>query len=332
MTEQSVADVPVLSVDGLRTYFETEQGVAKAVDGVSFDLHRGRIIGLVGESGSGKSVTGQSIMGLVDPPGRIVGGSIRFKGQDLTQIGAEALRRLRGDRISIVFQDPMTTLNPVLTVGTQMTEAVLAHRDDVDDAGAREMARDMLDRMGIANPAERLDAYPHQLSGGMRQRVAIATALINGPECMIADEPTTALDVTIQSQIALEVQQLCRTSGAALIWITHDLALVAALADEICVMYGGRIVEHGAVDRVLSRPTHPYTRGLIDSIPSRNVRGKRLAQISGAAPSLFALPTGCAFHPRCPGDDGARCRQEAPEATTPYPGHTVRCHHPLMDG
>ena len=322
---------PILQVEGLRTYFDTELGIVKAVDGVSFSLSRGRVLGLVGESGSGKSVTGHSIIGLVDPPGRIVDGKIFFKGQDLSRISAEDLRLLRGNCISMVFQDSMTTLNPVLRIGTQMIGAILAHRDDIGRREARALARDMLGRVGIPSPEERLDAYPHQYSGGMRQRVAIATALINSPDIVIADEPTTALDVTIQSQILSEVQELCRTTGTSLIWITHDLALIGALANEVCVMYAGRIVEQGPVKDVLNRPCHPYPRCLIDSVPSRNPRGKLLAQIPGAAPSPLALPSGCAFHPRCPRSDGRLCVEVAPESSVIANGREVRCHYPLTE-
>ncbi|TVR07563.1 MAG: ABC transporter ATP-binding protein [Salinarimonadaceae bacterium] len=324
-------ETPILQVRGLRTYFETDLGVGKAVDDVSFTLRRGQIIGLVGESGSGKSVTGQSLIGLVDRPGRIVGGEILFKGRDMAKLAPEELRRLRGDRISIIFQDPMTTLNPVLSIGTQLIETVLAHYPSVTPQKARERARDMLGKMGIPNPEERLDAYPHQYSGGMRQRVAIAMALINDPECVIADEPTTALDVTIQSQIAHEVKDLCRNAGTALIWITHDLGLVAALADDICVMYAGRIVERGRVEDVLGKPLHPYTRGLMDAVPSRNKRGVRLSQIPGSMPPLLALPGGCAFHPRCWRADQSDCRVSPPEESPREDGGALRCHHPLED-
>ena len=316
---------PVLEVEGLRTHFFTRQGVVKAVDGVSLDVAAGRILGLVGESGSGKSITGFSIMGLVDPPGRIVAGSIRLNGRELRTLAPDALQRLRGDRIAMIFQDPMMTLNPVLRVDTQMVEAVLAHQS-VSHAAALERARAALVRVGIPSPDERLRAYPHQFSGGMRQRVAIAIALLNRPDLIIADEPTTALDVTIQGQILAEMQALCRESGTALIWITHDLSVIAGLADEVCVMYAGRIVERGTVDEVLDRPLHPYTRGLIDSVPSRNRRGMPLAQIPGMTPSLLALPQGCAFRSRC-NRATETCLAEPPlyELDT----RRVRCFHPI---
>ena len=321
-----MSTAPLLEVDALRTWFHTRQGVAKAVDGVSFTLAPGEILGLAGESGSGKSVTGLSILGLVDPPGRIVSGRIVFKGTDLRTLKPEALRRLRGNRIAMVFQDPMMTLNPVLRIDTQMIEALRAHAP-VSRAEARARARDALRKVGIAAPDERLESYPHQLSGGMRQRVAIAIAMLNRPDLIIADEPTTALDVTIQAQILYEVRALCRDSGTALIWITHDLAVLAGLADRIAVMYAGRIVEAGPVDAMLTRPLHPYTQGLIASVPSRNRRGTRLAQIPGIAPRLTELPPGCAFRPRCP-RASERCTAEIPRSF-PAPGRELRCVHPL---
>ena len=316
---------PLLAVDGLRMHFFTKAGVVKAVDGVSFTVGRGEILGLVGESGSGKSMTGYSIIGLVDPPGRIVGGSIVFDGQDLTRLDAAAWRAVRGNRIAMIFQDPMMTLNPVLRIDTQIVEAVRAHAD-VSRESALARAREALVRVGIASPDERLRAYPHQFSGGMRQRVAIAIALVNGPDLIIADEPTTALDVTIQGQILFEMQKVCRESGTALIWITHDLSVVAGLADEVCVMYAGRFVESGPVAEVLDRPLHPYSRGLIDSVPSRNARGQPLRQIPGMTPSLLGLGDGCPFRERC-SSASARCA-ESPGVTEPAPGRRLRCFHP----
>ena len=317
-----------LVVRGLKTHFFTKAGVVKAVDDASFEVGRGEIMGLVGESGSGKTVTGFSILGLVDPPGRVVEGRVLFNGEDLVGLDDERMRELRGNRIAMIFQDPMMTLNPVLRIDTQMIETVRAHRD-VDRAEARRLARDALGRVGIPSPDERLKAYPHQFSGGMRQRVAIAIALLNAPDLIIADEPTTALDVTIQGQILYEAQKLCRESGTAMIWITHDLAVVAGLAEKICVMYAGRIVEQGAIDEVLDRPTHPYTRGLIGSVPSHNERGHRLFQIPGMTPSLLSLAPGCAFRERCPQADEA-CLAE-PEITRPVAGREVRCFHPHLE-
>jgi peptide/nickel transport system ATP-binding protein len=316
---------PTLEVRGLRTHFFTRAGVLPAVDDVSFTLQRGRILGLVGESGSGKSVTGFSIMGLVDPPGRVVGGEILFQGRDLTRMKPRELRTLQGNRIAMIFQDPMMTLNPVLRVDVQMMEAVRAH-SGASRAEARDRARETLGAMGIPSPEERLLAYPHQLSGGMRQRVAIAIAMLHRPDLIIADEPTTALDVTIQAQILSEVQKLARQTGTALIWITHDLSVVAGLADDIAVMYAGRIVEQGPVDDVLDRPLHPYTSGLIGSLPGNNKRGQRLRQIPGMTPSLLDLPTGCAFSTRCPRVSDL-C-QARPETTQPAPHRLLRCFHP----
>ncbi|WP_414474590.1 ABC transporter ATP-binding protein [Microvirga sp. M2] len=316
--------IPVLEVEDLRTHFFTRGGVAKAVDGVSFTLNRGEILGLVGESGSGKSVTGMSIIGLIDPPGRIVGGSVRYRGEDLVTADEKRLRQLRGTRIAMIFQDPMMTLNPVLSVETQMVETVLAH-ERVSRRAARDRAREALARVGIPSPDERLSSYPHQFSGGMRQRVAIAIALLHQPEVIIADEPTTALDVTIQAQILFEVQKLCRETGTALVWVTHDLAIVSALADRIAVMYAGRIVETGTTEEVIDRARHPYTHGLLGSVPSRNKRGQPLAQIPGMTPSLLYLPEGCAFRSRCP---------RATDACLALPslagdgGHDWRCFHP----
>jgi peptide/nickel transport system ATP-binding protein len=317
---------PVLRVSGLRTHFFTRAGVVRAVDGVSFEVGAGEVLGLVGESGCGKTVTGFSILGLVDPPGRIVEGRIEFEGRDLAGLDEKAMRSVRGGRIAMVFQDPMMTLNPVLRVDTQMIEAVRAHQD-VGEAEARAQAAAMLARVGIASPESRLKAYPHQFSGGMRQRVAIAIALLNRPRLLIADEPTTALDVTIQAQILYEAQKLCRDSGTALIWITHDLTVVAGLADRICVMYAGRVVEQGPVDAVLDRPLHPYTHGLIGSVPSRNRRGRPLAQIPGMTPALVNLPKGCKFRARCARAD-ALCEEE-PELRESAPGRLVRCVRPM---
>ena len=316
---------PTLKVENLRTHFFTKQGVVKAVDGVSFAVERGRVLGLVGESGSGKSVTGFSVMGLVDPPGRIVAGRILLNGRDLRALSPAEWQAIRGDRIAMIFQDPMMTLNPVLRIDTQMMEAVRAH-NRISAEAARERSRDALVRVGIASPDERLAAYPHQFSGGMRQRVAIAIALMNRPDLLIADEPTTALDVTIQGQILAEVQKLCRESGTSLIWITHDLSVIAGLADEVCVMYAGKIVERGTVDEVLDAPLHPYTRGLLDSVPSRNRRGAPLRQIPGMTPSLLRLPAGCAFRARC-NRSTATCLSEPP--LYDLGGRHVRCFHPI---
>ena len=311
---------PTLEVRNLKTHFFTKAGVAKAVDDVSFTVDKGEVIGLVGESGSGKSVTGFSIIGLVDSPGRVVSGQVLFQGKNLLTLPDEDLRQLRGNRIAMIFQDPMMTLNPVLRVDTQMVETIKAHDSSVSKA---------LGQVGIPAPDERLRSYPHQFSGGMRQRVAIAIALLNKPDLIIADEPTTALDVTIQGQILFEAQKLCSETGTSMIWITHDLAVVAGLADRISVMYGGRIVEQGAISDVLDHPVHPYTRGLLGSVPGHNTRGQRLYQIPGMAPSLLNLPQGCTFQARCPKADDA-CLIE-PQITEPVPGRAIRCVHPHLD-
>ena len=317
---------PVLSVENLHTTFGTGAKAVRAVDGVSFSVERGEILGLVGESGSGKSITGFSILGLVDPPGRVTQGRILFQGDDLVGAEPETMRRLRGKRIAMVFQDPMMTLNPVLSIETQMVEAVLAH-DAVSRREARDRSRDALGLVGIPSPEERLAAYPHQFSGGMRQRVAIAIALLHRPELVIADEPTTALDVTIQSQILYEVRRLADAMGMALIWISHDLGVVAGLADRVAVMYAGRIVESGSVDDVLDRPAHPYTRGLMDALPGSAKRGEPLHPIPGLAPPPTARPTGCAFRTRCAFATAA-CAGDPPEGRDG--GHAWWCHHPLL--
>ncbi len=319
-----------LEVRNLQTSFFTKAGEVKAVDDVSFTVDRGQVLGLVGESGSGKTVTGFSIMGLVDAPGRVVGGQIQFQGEDLVGVSPKRWQKLRGNQIAMVFQDPMMTLNPVLRIDTQMIESIRAHQRVSRDQ-ARVMARDALGQVGIPSADERLKAYPHQFSGGMRQRVSIAIALLNRPDLIVADEPTTALDVTIQGQILYEMQKLCRDTGTALIWITHDLSVIAGLADVVAVMYAGRIVEFGEIDDVLDRPSHPYTSGLIGSIPSRNQRGQRLQQIPGMTPSLLNLPAGCAFRGRCAYAQ-AVCAV-APEVSGGDDGRRrLRCHRPLSDG
>ena len=317
--------MPVLAVRDLATHFFTRGGVLKAVDGVSFELQQGEILGVVGESGSGKSVTGYSLLGLVDPPGRIVNGSIKLSGQELVGLPQSTLRKLRGKRLAMVFQDPMTTLNPVLTIATQIRLAIEAH-ERVSGRAARARAIDVLTRVGIPDAGSRLNAYPHQFSGGMRQRVAIAVALLNRPDVIVADEPTTALDVSIQAQILAEMKTIVRDLGTALIWISHDLAVVSALAGRILVMYAGRVVEHGPTAAVLRMPRHPYTQGLLNSLPARAHPGEELAQIPGQPPSLAALPVGCAFSPRCP--RATEICKEAPDMTQEGP-RGWRCHHPL---
>ncbi len=321
---------PVLSVDNLAKHFFTRDGVVKSVDGISFHVMPGEVLGLVGESGSGKSVTGFSIMGLIDPPGRIVSGSIKLNGEELVGRDDAAMRKVRGKSLAMIFQDPMMTLNPVLRIDTQMMEAVQAH-ESVSNKAARARSAEALGLVGIPFPEERLSAYPHQFSGGMRQRVAIAIALLHRPALIIADEPTTALDVTIQSQILAEVQRLSRETGTALVWITHDLAVVAGLADRVAVMYAGRIAEQGRVDDVLDRPLHPYTHGLIGSVPGAHMEGTRLHQIPGSTPSLGRLPPGCAFEPRCP-RAGPECCLAVPAVTALAGGREYRCCHPVPQG
>ncbi|MEM9011887.1 MAG: ABC transporter ATP-binding protein [Pseudomonadota bacterium] len=314
----------VLRVEGLKTHFHTRAGVVKAVDGVSFSLAEGEILGLVGESGSGKTVTGFSLLGLVDPPGRIVEGSIRLKCEELVGASDATLRARRGRDISMIFQDPIATLNPLLTIGHQMRLAQAAH-GRVSRRAADARSAELLSRVGISSAAARLRAYPHEFSGGMRQRVAIAIALLHSPAVIVADEPTTALDVSIQAQILAEMKALVAETGTALIWISHDLAVVSSLASRLLVMYAGRVVESGPTASVLRAPNHPYTEGLIASLPSSAAPGVPLRQIPGTTPSLLALPPGCPFAPRCPRAD-AECGVR-PDLT-PIGAQAVACHHP----
>jgi peptide/nickel transport system ATP-binding protein len=315
----------LLEVRDLATHFMTRAGVVRAVDGVSFEVKAGEVVGLVGESGSGKSVTGLSILGLVDPPGRIVAGSVKLAGQELVGLDHEALRRLRGRRVAMVFQDPMSMLNPVLTIATQMHLAIEAH-ERVSKETARTRSIEALAAVRIPDAAQRLDAYPHQFSGGMRQRVAIAIALLHRPALIVCDEPTTALDVSIQAQILTEMRSLVRDLGTALIWISHDLATVSSLASRILVMYAGRIIEEGPTAAVLRNPRHPYSRGLLESLPFRVEPGRDLAQIPGSTPSLLRLPEGCAFRPRC-GEATELCHKMP--LLERHEMRAFRCHHPL---
>ena len=317
---------PVLQVRDLATHFHTKAGVLKAVDGVSCALPRCEGLGLVGESGSGKSVTGFSLLGLVDPPGRIVSGSVRLEGRELVGLAPRDLRAVRGRRIAMVFQDPMMTLNPVLSIETQMRLALEAH-ERLSARAARDRSAAALTAVGIPDARRRLDAFPHQFSGGQRQRVAIAIALLHRPAVIIADEPTTALDVSIQAQILAEMKRLVADSGTALIWISHDLAVVSALSQRIAVMYAGRIVEEGPTAAVLLAPRHPYTSGLLDSLPSRATPGLPLNQIPGSTPSLLRLPEGCPFQPRCP--RATELCRIMPEPTGDAI-RSARCHHPLV--
>lgn len=289
---------PLLDVDRLNTWFFTKAGVVKSVRDVSFTVGRGEIVGVVGESGSGKSVTGLSVMGLIDPPGRIVSGSVRLNGTELTGLSEKQLRRYRGAKIAMIFQNPMMTLNPVQTVGDQIAEAVTEHHS-LSKTEVRQRCIDALNAVGIPSPEERMAAYPHEFSGGMRQRIVIATALVTRPELIIADEPTTALDVTIQAQIIHQTRKLIDETGTGLIWISHDLATLSELADRIVVMYAGTVVETGTTAEIIGDPKHPYTRKLLESVPSRNQPGQPLQQISGMMPSLIELGEGCPFASRC---------------------------------
>ena len=321
----------LLAVSDLRTYFRVDGGELKAVDGVSFSVEAGRTLGIVGESGCGKSVTALSIMGLIaQPPGRIAGGTIRFEGRDLLELPAEAMRELRGDRISMIFQEPMTSLNPAFTVGDQIVEVIRRHRR-VDRAEARALAIDMLRRVRIPSPAQRYDDYPHRLSGGMRQRVMIAIALACGPRLLIADEPTTALDVTIQAQILDLMRTLREETGTAIILITHDLGVVAEIADEVAVMYAGRIVERAPVEALFANPQHPYTIGLLGSMPQLSREQPRLAAIEGQVPNPLVTVAGCRFHPRCPFAI-AHCHREDPPLLPIAGGHAAACWRAPLTG
>jgi len=314
---------PLLSVEGLQTHFETGQGVLRAVDGVSFSIERGEVLGLVGESGCGKSVTSLSIMRLVPPPGRVAAGRVLFEGEDLLAKDAEAMRRVRGARIAMVFQEPMTSLNPVFSIGDQIASAILAH----SGAGRREAWQrtvEMLDLVQIPSPRQRARDFPHQLSGGMRQRAMIAMALSSGPALLIADEPTTALDVTIQAQILDLLRRLQAERGMAVLLITHDLGVVAELCHRVAVIYGGRIVEMAPVTSLFARPLHPYTRGLLQCLPHPSRFGQPLASIEGVPPDLRQRSTGCRFAPRC-SYAVAACRRDEPTLEEREPGHFVAC-------
>ena len=323
----------LLEVSDLGTWFYTRQGIVKAVDGVDFAVEAGETLAIVGESGCGKSMTALSLMRLIpSPPGRIVSGSIKLAGRDLLQISEEEMRGVRGNEISMIFQEPMTSLNPVMTIGKQISEALILHRD-MDRKAALKRAVEMLDLVRIPEPAQRAKEYPHQLSGGMRQRAMIAMALACNPKVLIADEPTTALDVTIQAQILELIVELQREFSAAVILITHDLGVVAETARRVIVMYAGRKVEEASVGELFARPLHPYTKGLLASIPRLDLmRGQadrsqeRLQEIAGIVPPLFDLPQGCAFAPRCPSADD-HCRRERPVYEEKQAGHWAACWH-----
>jgi len=321
------AAAPLLSVRDLRIVFDGRHGPLTALDGVTFDIAPGEILGMVGESGAGKSLTGTAVIGLLDPPGRIAGGEIHLSGQRIDNLPAEAMRKLRGRRIGAIFQDPLTSLHPLLKVGDQIVETIVTHLP-VSRAEARKRALDLLKEVGIPAAETRIDHFPHQFSGGMRQRVVIALALCAEPSLIIADEPTTALDVSIQAQITTLLKRLCREHGTSIMLVTHDMGVIAETADRVAVMYAGRIVEMGPVEEVVRRPHHPYTAGLMASIPSVHARHEHLNQIDGAMPRLNAIPAGCAFNPRC-GRAEAFCREHKPGL--PSAVHAAACHFPLKE-
>jgi peptide/nickel transport system ATP-binding protein len=302
---------PLLAVEGLRVEFPTRRGTLVAVHDVSFEIAPGEVLGVVGESGAGKSLTGAAIIGLLDPPGRIAAGTVHLGGRRIDNLPYDAMRSVRGREIGAVFQDPLTSLNPLYTVGRQLTETIRTHLP-MSEAEARARAIALLEEVGIPAAARRIDHYPHQFSGGMRQRVVIALALSANPKLIVADEPTTALDVSIQAQIIALLKRLCREHGTAVMLVTHDMGVIAETADRVAVMYAGRIVEIGPVADVIHRPQHPYTVGLMGSIPSIAEERERLTQIDGAMPRLTEIPSGCSFHPRCP-MVFERCRRERPE-------------------
>ena len=314
----------ILDVRDLKTWYRTDDGIAKAVDGVSFSLYRNRTLGIIGESGCGKSVTALSIMRLVPmPPGYFAGGDIVWKGRSIIGATEEEMRRIRGNEIAMIFQEPMSSLNPVYTCGYQIMEQILNHRD-VGKAEARRQAVDLLNMVGIPNPSERIDSYPHEMSGGMRQRVMIAMALSCGPELLIADEPTTALDVTVQAQILELIGRLRAETGMSVMLITHDFGVVAELCEEVVVMYASRVAESGTVKHIFENPLHPYTQGLLKSIPRLGARKERLNVIEGNVPSATRLPEGCRFAGRCPFADD-HCRRVQPPLLEYEPGHMAAC-------
>ncbi len=326
------AEKAFLDVRDLKVHFPTDDGLVRAVDGLSFSLERGKTIGIVGESGSGKSVTSQGILGLHRRSRAIASGEIWLDGEDLMTASDDRLRALRGEKMAMIFQDPLSALHPYYTVGAQIVEGIRVHHKDMSKAAAKTRAIEMLDRVGIPNPQRRVDQFPHEFSGGMRQRAMIAMALANDPSLLIADEPTTALDVTVQAQILDLMRDLQKEFGSAIIMITHDLGVVAEIADDILVMYGGKMVERGSVDDVFERPEHPYTWGLLTSMPRMDqVRQERLNPVPGNPPSLINLPSGCAFHPRCRFTDqveGDACSTEPPVLDVTATGGLCRCHIP----
>lgn len=314
---------PVLSVRDLTVEFVTRRGTLRALDRISFDVARGEVLGVVGESGAGKSVTGSAIIGLIDPPGRIAGGEVRLSGERIDNLPDDAMRKVRGKRIGMIFQDPLTSLNPLYRISEQLIETIQVHTD-LDATQARARAIALLDEVGIPAPEKRIDSYPHEFSGGMRQRVVIALALCAEPEFIIADEPTTALDVSVQAQIIALIKTLCRDRGTSVMLVTHDMGVIAETADRVAVMYAGRIAEIGPVRDVVKEPLHPYAKGLMGAIPSLEGETTRLVQIPGSMPRLSAIPPGCAFNPRC-GQAFARCHVERPELVV-VGDRMVACH------
>lgn len=301
----------ILDVHKLTVEFPLRRGTLKALDGISFSIAAGEILGVVGESGAGKSLTGAAIIGLLEPPGRVCDGEIRLEGQRIDQLDHQAMRSIRGRKIGAIFQDPLTSLNPLYSIGKQLTETIQAHLP-MNAEQARQRAIALLEDTGIPGAAERIDHYPHQFSGGMRQRVVIALALAAEPRLVVADEPTTALDVSIQAQIIALLKRICKERGASVMLITHDMGVIAETCDRVAVMYAGRIIEIGPVEQVINAPLHPYTAGLMASIPDIEVDREQLNQIDGSMPRLNAIPSGCAFHPRCP-QAMPRCKQDRPE-------------------
>ncbi len=313
---------PVLSVRNLRVEFPTRRGTLVAVDDISFDIAPGEVLGVVGESGAGKSMTGTAVIGLLEPPGRIASGEVWLKGQRIDNLPYDEMRKIRGRRIGMVFQDPLTSLNPLYRIGDQIVETIRTHLP-LSEVQARQRTIELLGEVGIQGASDRVDSYPHQFSGGMRQRVVLALALAAEPELIVADEPTTALDVSIQAQIIALLKRLCRDRGTAVMLITHDMGVIAETADRVAVMYAGRIAEIGPVRDVIQRPNHPYTRGLMGSIPTLEGNNARLMQIPGSMPRLTAIPKGCAFNPRCD-KVFSRCREERPDTIT-VGGSQVAC-------
>ncbi|HEV7260108.1 MAG TPA: ABC transporter ATP-binding protein [Bosea sp. (in: a-proteobacteria)] len=314
---------PVLSVRDLTVEFVTRRGTLRALDCVSFDVARGEVLGVVGESGAGKSVTGAAIIGLIDPPGRIAGGEVVLSGHRIDNLPDDAMRKVRGKRIGMIFQDPLTSLNPLYRVGEQLIETIRVHTN-LSAAEARTRAIALLDEVGIPAPERRIDGYPHEFSGGMRQRVVIALALCAEPEFIIADEPTTALDVSVQAQIIALIKKLCQERGTSVMLVTHDMGVIAETADRVAVMYAGRVAEIGPVREVVKQPLHPYAKGLMGAIPSLEGEAERLVQIPGSMPRLSAIPPGCAFNPRC-SQAFARCHVERPEPIA-VGNRKVACH------